>query len=238
MTNEILLICSIVLIYGGVIAFYKFFGKGGLFAFSVLATVLANIEVLIVVDAFSMEMTLGNVLFASTFLITDVLSENYDKKSARKAVIMSTSASIFFVALSQMWIHFIPSSSDWAMESFRTIFSNTPRMVFASLAVYLISQLLDVWLYHKWWDFTKKRFGNSRSGLWVRNNGSTLISQMANTVLFNVFAFYGTYTTGTLISIIISSYVIFIVTSLVDTPAAYLCRRIHDSETVATADDK
>ncbi|MBQ0079544.1 MAG: queuosine precursor transporter [Eubacterium sp.] len=229
MTNEILLVASIVLIYGGVIVFYKFFGKSGLFAFSILATVLANIEVLLVVDAFKMEMTLGNVLFASTFLITDILSENHDGKTAKKAVAMSTTASIFFIILSQMWINFVPSESDWAMGAFQTIFANTPRMILASLSVYLISQLLDVWLYHRWWDFTTKRFGDSRRGLWVRNNGSTLISQMANTCLFTLFAFYGMYDFDTMISIMVSSYVIFIVTSLLDTPMVYLARRIHEA---------
>ena len=57
--------------------FYRLFGKNGLLAFNVMATLLANIEVLLVVRAFGIEMTLGNVLFASTFLITDILSENH-----------------------------------------------------------------------------------------------------------------------------------------------------------------
>ena len=83
--NELILILSLVVIFGGVILAYRFFGKGGLYAFTVFATVLANIEVLILVRAFGMEQTLGNVLFASTYLITDILSENEGKKSAEKA---------------------------------------------------------------------------------------------------------------------------------------------------------
>ncbi len=50
---------------------------------TVLATIAANIEVLIMVTAFGMEMTLGNILFASTFLVTDILSELYGKKPPR-----------------------------------------------------------------------------------------------------------------------------------------------------------
>jgi uncharacterized PurR-regulated membrane protein YhhQ (DUF165 family) len=79
MNNESLIILSFLIIYGGTVLFYRLFGKAGLLAFSVLATILANIEVLILVDAFGVEMTLGNVLFASTFLITDVLSENHGR---------------------------------------------------------------------------------------------------------------------------------------------------------------
>lgn len=226
MPNEILIILSFLLIYGGVVLFYRLFGKNGLLAFNVMATLLANIEVLLVVRAFGIEMTLGNVLFASTFLITDILSENHGKKDANKAVIISTLCSVFFIAISQMWLLYTPSESDWASSSFRTIFSSTPRVVCASLIVYLISQLIDVWLYHKWWDWCRKRFGDEKKGLWIRNNGSTMISQMINTLLYTFLAFYGTYDIKTLLSIFISSYLIFFVTSLLDTPFVYWCRKI------------
>ena len=106
-----------------------------------------------------------------------------------------------------------------------TVFSNTPRMMLASVAVYAISQLLDVWLYHKLWAFTEKRSGKRDSFLWVRNNASTLTSQLVNTALFTAFAFWGTYDFSTLVSIFVSSYLIYIVTSLLDTPALYLARR-------------
>ena len=138
MNNEILIILSFLIIYGGTVVFYRFFGKAGLLAFSILATILANIEVLLLVDAFGVEMTLGNVLFASTFLITDVLSENHGRKYANKAVIVSTVCSVIFILISQMWLLYTPSENDWASGAFRTIFSSTPRIVCASLSVYLI----------------------------------------------------------------------------------------------------
>ena len=228
MLNEILIILSFIIIYGGVVAFYRFFGKGGLLAFNVLATILANIEVLILVRAFGVEMTLGNVLFASTFLITDILSENHSRKDASKAVLISTLCSVVFIAISQMWLIYTPSENDWASGSIHTIFSNTPRIVCASLLVYLISQLTDVWLYHKWWDWCRKRFGDEKKGLWIRNNGSTMISQLLNTFLYTVFAFYGTYEIPTLISIFLSSYMIYFIISLLDTPVVYWCRQIHE----------
>lgn len=228
MQNELLIITSFIIIYGCAILFYRFFGKGGLLAFNVVATILANIEVLLIVDAFGVEMTLGNVLFASTFLITDVLSENHGKKEANRAVIISTACSILFIILSQMWLLYTPGKSDWASESFNTIFSSTPRIVCASLLVYLISQLTDVWLYHKWWDWCRKRFGDSRKGLWIRNNGSTMISQLLNTLLYTFFAFYGTYPIETLFSIFASSYIIYFIISILDTPFVYLCRIINE----------
>ena len=228
MSNELLIILSFAVIYGGVVAFYRLFGKGGLLAFNVLATLLANIEVLMLVHAFGVEMTLGNVLFASTFLITDILSENHSRKDANRAVIISTACSIIFIALTQMWLLYTPSENDWASGAIHTIFKSTPRVVCASLGVYLISQLTDVWLYHKWWAWSRKRFGDSRRGLWIRNNGSTMISQLLNTVLYTFFAFYGTYSFQTLVSIFLSSYTIYFFTSLLDTPFVYWCRKIHE----------
>ncbi len=228
MPNEILIILSFVIIYGGVVAFYRFFGKNGLLAFNVLATLLANIEVLLLVRAFGIEMTLGNVLFASTFLITDILSENHSRKDANRAVILSTLCSVVFITLSQLWLLYTPSGNDWAGGAFRTIFSSTPRIVCASLSVYLISQLADVWLYHRWWDWCKKRFGDSKRGLWIRNNGATMTAQLINTLLYTTFAFYGTYEMRTLVSIFLSSYIIYIILSLLDTPFVYWCRKIHE----------
>lgn len=84
MINELLLIFSVVFIYGMAVLGYALFGKAGLYCISAVATILANIEALILVNAFSMEQTLGNVLFAVTFLITDILSECEGKKSRQQ----------------------------------------------------------------------------------------------------------------------------------------------------------
>ena len=114
------------------------------------------------------------------------------------------------------------------MPAMKTIFSNTPRLMFVGIAVYAIVQMFDVWLYHKWWDFTDKKTGNRKSFLWLRNNGSTLVSQLLNSFLFNFGAFYGTYELPTLLSLTLAGYVIFIVTSLADTPFVYLARRMKE----------
>jgi hypothetical protein len=230
MINELLLIGSIVFIFGATLLAYKFFGKTGLFCMSAISTILANIEVVILINAFGMEQTLGNVLFASTFLVTDILSECEGKKEANKAVFLGVFSSLFFLLLSQSWLIYVPSESDFVHSAMLDVFSNTPRMIIASLVVYAISQIFDVWLYHKWWQFTEKKFGDKRKYLWLRNNGSTLISQILNTLLFTIFAFWGTYDTKTIISIFFSSYVIYIFTSLLDTPAVYLARKIHDKK--------
>lgn len=229
MINEIILTASLVFIFGATLLAYRFFGKTGLYTMTVIATISANIECLILVNAFGMEQTLGNVFFAVTFLVTDILSENHGKKSADKAVWLGVFTNIFFIIITQSWLLYSPAESDWVMPSITAVFSNTPRMMLSSLIVYAVSQFIDVRLYHAWWHFTEKKFGNKKNFLWLRNNGSTLISQFINTLLFTLFAFVNTYSVQTLISIMLSSYIIFIVTSLCDTPVIYLARKMKDS---------
>ncbi len=233
--NECLLILSLLVIFSLTVIWYRYFGNTGLYCLTAIFTILANMEVLLIVDAFGIEQTLGNVLFASSFLVTDILSETAGKKEAQRAVLLSVMGSLVFLLISASWLLYIPAESDWAAPAFHQLFQRTPRVVLASLAVYAFTQLIDVWLYHKWWDFSTKRTGNSRPLLWLRNNGSTLISQLLNAILFNVLAFAGTpgYSPALLLSIIASSYLIYIVTSLADTPFLYLARRIKEKHNQA-----
>ncbi len=228
--NELILILSLIVIYGIVLLSYVLFGRAGLYCTSAFCTVMANIEALVLIKAFGMEQTLGNILFAATFLVTDILSECEGKKYANKAVWVGIFCSVFFLILSQSWFLYKPADTDTAMPAIREIFSNTPRLIAASLAVYVLSQFFDVWLYHKWWKLTEKKSGDKKKFLWLRNNGSTLISQLINTFLFTFIAFAGVYDMGTLFSIFASSYVIYVFTSLLDTPVVYLARLIKNKK--------
>lgn len=226
MPNEIWLLVSVLLYFGGTVLFYYLMGAAGLYCWNILATIAANIEVLILVDAFGMEQTLGNVMFASTFLVTDIISEIYGKEKSNWAVNTGIMASLMFILISQLWLRFTPSGNDWAMPHMQAIFSNTPRLMIVSFLTYAVCQRFDVWAYHKWWEFTDRKFHDHKKYLWLRNNGSTLISQLLNTFLFTVGAFAGIYEKETLLSVFLSSYVIYIVTSLLDTPFVYLARKV------------
>lgn len=226
--NELLLLFSVVFIFGTALLAYRLFGKSGLFVAGACASILANIEATMLIVGFGMEQTLGNVLFAVTFLITDILSECESKRDAQTAVWLSVFASVFFLVLNQSWLLYTPSPNDTAMPHVQAFFSSTPRLLLSSLVVYALSQIFDVWLYHTWWKFTEKRTGNRRSFLWLRNTGSTLVSQIINTLLFTLFAFAGTYDAPTLFSIFLSSYVIYLFTSILDTPVVYWARHLKE----------
>ena len=223
--NELLLVLSLLISFGATVLFLKLFGKSGLFAWIGICAVFANVEVLILVHAFGMDQTLGNTLFASSFLATDILSELYGKKDANKGVLVGIITTVLFILLSTMWVNYVPAEGDWAMPFVKQLFANTPRVLIASLIAYAVSEAFDVWLYHKWWTLTEKRFGNKDKYLWFRNNFSTLFSQLVNIVIFNFGAFLGIYSLSQLFSITIACYVIYIVTSLLDTPFIYLAKK-------------
>ena len=110
--NELLLIGSIFIIFGAELLFFKLFAKSGLYVFTAIATIAANIEVLIFIKAFGVDMTLGNVLFAATFLCTDIISEVYGKREARKAVTIGIITNITFVVFAQWWLLYTATNPD------------------------------------------------------------------------------------------------------------------------------
>ncbi|MCR4641113.1 MAG: queuosine precursor transporter [Lachnospiraceae bacterium] len=222
MPNELLFVLSVLVYLGSVLLLYRLFGKNGLFAFAIFGTLLGNIAVCKCVDLFGLSTTAGNVLYASTFLVTDILSEKYGKKEARNAVLYSFSVMLLWLLGTQLILLFTPNANDYVNESLVTVFGLVPRITIASLTGFICSQNIDVFLYHFIW----KKTGDGKSKLWLRNNGSTLISQAVDTVIFTFLAFWGTYPTGVFFSILITTYLFKAVVALVDTPFIYLARMI------------
>ena len=227
--NEIILIASIFVFFGALVLFFRLFGRSGIFAWTVICTIAANIEVLILVHAFGMDTTLGNVLFASSFLATDIMSELFGKKDANRCVKLGIAANIAFIFISQSWFLYVPAPDDTMAEPIRTVFQNTPRVMLSSLITYALCEIYDVWAYHFLWDWTARKSGSRKRFLWLRNNGSTLVSQLINVVAFNLLAFWGVYPASVIVQILVFGYAIFIVTSLADTPFLYLARRLAET---------
>jgi len=106
-------------------------------------------------------------------------------------------------------------------KSLDTIFSLMPRIVLASLLAYLISQHHDVWAYHLW----KNKFPGIKK-IWLRNNLSTMISQLLDSLIFTFVAFYGTFELKILGEIFITTYVLKWIVALADTPFIYWAIKI------------
>ncbi len=224
--NELIFLASVLLYLSSVLVLYKLFGKNGLFVFAVFSTLLGNIQVCKTVDIFGLSTTAGNVLYASTFLVTDILSERYGKKEAGKAVKYGLAVTILWTIGTQLTLLFTPNANDYIHPSLQVVFGLVPRISFASLAGYICSQSIDIVLYHSIW----RKTGNSQSGLWIRNNFSTLTSQAVDTLIFTTLAFWGTYPTHVFFSIMLTTYFFKAIVALLDTPFIYAARKIRPME--------
>ena len=222
MPNELIFILTVLIYLGSVLGLYKLFGKNGLYAFAIFGTLLGNIAVCKNVDIFGAATTAGNVLYAATFLVTDILSEKYGRKEASKAVAYSFSIMLLWMLGTQLILWFTPNANDYINESLKVVFGLVPRITIASLIGFLCSQNLDVFLYHFIWSKT----GSGKAKLWLRNNGSTLTSQLIDTVIFTLIAFWGVYPTEVFLSILITTYLFKAVVALLDTPFMYWARHI------------
>lgn len=224
--NELIFIGTVLLYLGSVLLLYKLFGKNGLYAFAVFSTLLGNIAVCKSIDLFGVATTAGNVLYASTFLVTDILSEKYGRKTATRAVAYSFSTMVLWMIGTQLILLFTPNENDYINESLKVVFGLVPRVTVASLAGYVVSQNLDVFLYHAIW----KRTGNSEKNLWMRNNFSTLTSQLVDTLIFTTLAFWGVFPKNVFVSILLTTYLFKAIVAVVDTPFMYLARKINPRE--------
>lgn len=221
MFNEVLGIGFAILNMIFVLLMYKFFGRTGLFVWVGFATVLANIQVVKLIEIFGLTATLGNAVYGSIFLVTDILNEKYGKKEAKKAVWLGFSSLIMMTIIMQVVLQFEPAPDDFAQESLTTIFGLIPRIALGSMIAYIISQYTDVLIF----SFLRKLFP-SDGAFWIRNNGSTMLSQLLDTLIFTAIAFLGVYPTDVWISIFISTYVLKFLVSIVGTPFGYLAKRI------------
>ena len=224
--NELLWVVLIIVNFGVMLLAYRLFGKLGLYAWIGIAVILANIQVLKTVELFTLVATLGNIIYGTTFLATDILSEVYGKAEAKKAVFMG----FFFMigATAVMWIclQFVPYISDFAQfkrnSSLETIFAIMPRIALGSLTAYLISQLHDVWAFAFW-----KRIFSKPYQLWIRNNLSTMVSQLIDSIIFCTVALLGLYEMNVWFQILLTTYILKLIVAALDTPFVYIARKIY-----------
>jgi len=225
--NETIWLIMLVLNFLAIMIAYRLWGKTGLYIWIPISVMIANIQVTKTVVLFGMEATLGNIVYATSFLATDILSECYGKKAAAKAVGIGFFSLIVMTVLMNVAILFNPAPSDFVQESMSTIFGLMPRIALASLTAYLLSQLHDIWAYGFW--------GRLKPGikwLWLRNNASTAVSQLIDTLLFTILAFWGVFPWSILWQIMLTTYVLKWVVAMLDTPFIYIAKNWHDSKKV------
>jgi len=182
-------------------------------------------------------LTTGIITYPMTFLLTDLVSEIWGRKRANFMVLSGFVMSLLMLATLQLAVHLPPSpfwvqpgfgfeSADSMQRAYHATFSNPGVLIFASMLAYLVAQLFDVRLYHFWWKVTGGRH------MWLRNNGSTMISQLVDTLIVNgIFLRFGSgfgpengWTWGRIFEVILAVYLVKVVMALGDTPLIYVGR--------------
>lgn len=218
--NNLLMIIGIIVIFLLLVATKKIFGKEGLIGWIAIATILAEIGVTKSVDILGMSATLGNIMFASNFLATDMLTEFYDEKDAKRALKLGIWFLMVFLITTQGMMLFKPNNLDIVNDSMKTVFGIVPRISIASVTMLIVANYVDIKLY----SFLKKKFNGKY--MWFRNNVSTMLCNGLENFLFTTLAFAGIYSIKDILIISISTTIIEIIIALCDTPFLYLSKKI------------
>lgn len=213
----------VIVIFALFLICYRYFGKMGLYAWIGFATVIANLQVMKTIElsigTAAIIMTLGNTVFATISMSTDMLNEKHGAKAAKKGVWFGFFTLISSTIIMQMVLAFEPQATDFSQESLEIIFGLMPRLVLASLAAYLISNFLDV----KIFTFLRNKF-NKDNQFWIRTNVSTGISQLIDSVIFCSIAFIGLFTFNEWLQIVFTTYIFKFIISAAATPVLYWAR--------------
>ncbi len=185
----------------------------------ILALVLANLLGTKITTLFGIRTSVGIFIFPATFLITDIVAEVMGKEAAMRFVKLGLLAVVITLVMTMFSI-WLPPNVQWGnQKEYSLIFGATLRMMVASIIAFLISQSHDVWAFHFWKRKTRGRF------LWLRNNASTIVSQLIDTTVFMFIAFYKInpkFNVYFIITLIIPYWLLKVGFALLDTPFVYM----------------
>lgn len=226
--QELLWLTTLLLDLCGTIVLYRLFGKAGLQVAIATAIILANLQGPKLTVIFGIQTSLGVIFYSSIFFATDVLSENYGRAEANKAVRMGFAVSVIVLLMLSLALLYLPSDrpataafSHSIHDAFSTIVNYTPRFIFGSLLAYYISQSFDVWAFHRIKQATGER------ALWLRNNLSTMSSQVLDTAIYSLVAWWGIVDLATALKLGAAKYGFKLLIALVDTAFLYWARAAH-----------
>lgn len=159
----------------------------------------------------------GILPYPFTFLVTDILSEIYGRKKANLAVGAGFVAMLFTMIIIYLGLEAdaIPESKV-SNEAYETVFGSSMRAILASMVAYLFAQFVDVRLFHFW-----KKLTNGKH-LWLRNNASTILSQLLDSTLVILVLYGGDVELSTLKNWILEGWFFKVIFALLDTPIIYL----------------
>lgn len=162
-------------------------------------------------------LTAGAFAYVLTFPCTDIISECFGEKDARRTVTVGAGAYAVTAFLAWLAVS-TPPADFWAssQSGYAATLSQVPRIVAAAIVTFFVAQHHDVWAFEFWRRLTRGRH------LWLRNNASTLVSQLIDSVMFVTLAFWGVVPADVLVNMIIGQYIVKAMIAVLDTPLVYL----------------
>ena len=190
----------------------------GLFIASlVVCNLIANKFISLDLGFYTFVLSAGVLPYPITFLITDFLSEFYGRKRTNYVILSGFIALIFVLFVIWLGSQFNSiENSPISDSSYDLLFGNSQRVIIASMAAYLFAQLIDVRIFHFWKKVTSGRH------LWLRNNFSTIISQLVDTTMVVGIIFIDTESFGIIGKMILDGWLFKILCALFDTPIMYI----------------
>ena len=159
----------------------------------------------------------GTLVFATTFLLTDIVNERFGRKETQRMIHLAVLAQVVFVLFSYLAVSSTPAPFYMDQAAFTTILGSVPRIAIAGLITFFISETLDAYLF-QWF----KRLTNGKQ-LWMRNALSSLPAMVVDSALFVTLAFYGVMP---ILPLIIGLTVVKWVVGVIDIPFMYVARAI------------
>ena len=186
----------------------------------VLANIIGTTKFVYV---FGLTVPAGVLAYPFTFLATDLICELYGKKRAQMLVWVGFTMNFFMLGL-MMLGHYLKDASgiSGATSTFENVYEFMIGNVIASMIAYLIAQSVDVRLFHFWKSLTKGKH------LWLRNNLSTVVSQLVDTTAIMTVLYFANnlgsriQSISDLVGLIFASYIFKVLVALFDTPLFYL----------------
>ena len=216
MVNEIFFLIQILLIIGFSVGAARI-GPNAMTAYVAMCGVLANLFVVKQMELFGLTVTCSDVFAVGCILGLNLMQEHFGKDAAIKTTTISFIAMVFFVLVSQIHLWYTPSIHDQTHAAFAAILKSTPRIVFASIAVFFLVQKMDVvffgWLKNR----LAGRFPALRMGI------ALLLSQFVDTILFSFAGLYGIV--ASLFDVIAVSFIVKCLVIACSAPLASLSRR-------------
>ncbi|MEI8295173.1 MAG: queuosine precursor transporter [Alphaproteobacteria bacterium] len=225
--SELLSVILLLFCCGAIILLLRFYGVYGLYVYNAVAIIAANIQVLKLsyFPFWGEPLALGTIVFATTYLVSDILTELYGKKVAKDGVWLCFGAQVLFTVMMLLTLAHAPAAEDTTHGAMAILFTPSLRLFISSLAAFAISQMFDIWVFQK-----IRQLTNSRR-LWLRTIFSFLLAGFIDNVVFSFLAWYllspeplgigdiwNRYVFGT--------YTARILVAAISLPTIYYCRHI------------